>query len=453
MNECLDPSLSVTQGVVETGSNIYRSITQHVQYKDFHANSRWEKDGILVSVVTAVTLLLTFLNCSTESSNTGKILQGLTTLTLLPLLSSSSYGEIALCLFLTSISVFINKKLPYILPRCFTFGELFTTSQLLILISWRIIHTVLLTSETPSASSADIFCSVGVTGLLIATILSYLLNTSLHPIIFYIIYSALTVVFIVPVLYIYLQEFPLVWLIKFIFKSYSRVLLLCYWIGCSVLAGSIVGYYNTTREGCQISTIVRKYFHLVVVAVYIPGLAVDVEFLYLSSVVAMAFLIILETVRVCNIPPFGNLIDQSFDVFTDERDQGVIVLTHLYLLIGLSLPLWISESLSTGCNICLYSGVLSLGIGDTVASLAGSTIGRLKWPGTMKTVEGTVCSIVIQCLVVYISYYLGIFVIINQWNVLAAILLTSLLEAFTTQIDNLVLPIAMFALLSVSENP
>ncbi|ESP00642.1 hypothetical protein LOTGIDRAFT_96453, partial [Lottia gigantea] len=204
------------------------------------------------------------------------------------------------------------------------------------------------------------------------------------------------------------------------------------------------------------STIIRKYFHVVVVAVFIPGLVVDVEFLYLSSVIALAFFIILEVSSLVSLLCLGCVIDQSFSMFIDDRDQGVVILTHLYLLIGLSLPLWLTKSLYKGMkhfnfemttSISLYSGVLSLGIGDTVASIIGSSIGRIHWPGSKKTVEGTTSSIFSQCLTVYILYSLGIIETVYWQKVIMAIILTSLYEAFTFQIDNLVLPVFIFLLL------
>ena len=47
--------------------------------------------------------------------------------------------------------------------------------------------------------------------------------------------------------------------------------------------------------------------------------------------------------RLINVQWLGTAVDNSFRVFVDDRDQGPVVLTHMYLLVGMSLPLWLTQ--------------------------------------------------------------------------------------------------------------
>ena len=51
----------------------------------------------------------------------------------------------------------------------------------------------------------------------------------------------------------------------------------------------------------------------------------------------------LQVVRKLNVWPFGVVLEESFKVFVDSRDVGPIILTHLYLLTGCTVPLWLGS--------------------------------------------------------------------------------------------------------------
>ncbi len=44
--------------------------------------------------------------------------------------------------------------------------------------------------------------------------------------------------------------------------------------------------------------------------------------------------------------PVGEILQENLEVFVDNRDSGPVILTHIYLLIGCTLPLWLHPALS-----------------------------------------------------------------------------------------------------------
>jgi hypothetical protein len=224
-----------------------------------------------------------------------------------------------------------------------------------------------------------------------------------------------------------------------------------------------------------------------------------------------------------------------FRAYLDARDAGAAILTHSYLLLGCALPvrhprclldpaeahlgnvppqLWLHVAMFGGTSwhghdaTPALAGVLMLGLGDSAvrsadraawrvrarhrrvsqASLVGTRFGAHKWPGTRKTIEGTMggwtCIVAVSqhaplcgraglteswsarlrlpraprwCSKTYRRYVYRRQVRrvpAPSWAVsqvssrfAAATLLACLLESFTEQIDNLFLPLFYYAVL------
>lgn len=95
-------------------------------------------------------------------------------------------------------------------------------------------------------------------------------------------------------------------------------------------------------------------------------------------------------------------------------------------------------------SLATFSGVIAIGFGDTAASVVGS-YGRMRWYKSKKTIEGTVAALVVQLFAsVGIWYYINPGQLLSAAEVLILALVSSVvavIEAKTTEIDNLVLPI------------
>lgn len=138
------------------------------------------------------------------------------------------------------------------------------------------------------------------------------------------------------------------------------------------------------RRGSS-STRTRKYFHVLIVLVFVPGLIYQCTLLLVAGGMMLAVFVLLETARLIRLAPVYDVLQQAVLTFIDVQDSGVLALTPIYLLCGCSLPLWLHPC---PCNVSdtagdefmpLMAGVLSVGIGDAAASVFGSQFGRHKW--------------------------------------------------------------------------
>lgn len=169
------------------------------------------------------------------------------------------------------------------------------------------------------------------------------------------------------------------WFLRWLFQttedftslSWSRPLTLLYWF--SVLGG-MVWWLAQGFLSRQPQIIQRKFFHVVAVVLFLPGLCTDMPFMQyflppcLIHRVAFAFafllFLLLEIFRITAVPPFASL-DSAMKVFVDSRDAGPFILTHFSLLLSCAVPAWfLSVPHDQISLLACLSGVLSVGIGD-----------------------------------------------------------------------------------------
>ncbi|XP_001517971.3 dolichol kinase [Ornithorhynchus anatinus] len=375
---------------------------------------------------------------------------------------SLAVAEVIEVLEVLLIFVYLNMILLYLLPRCFTPGE-----ALLVLgaVSFVLDQLVRRSLAVPRGDPVDFFLLVSVAGLvLLGVVLSALFvfvdsATWTASLFFHLTTGALVLGVVLPWLGHLLRRNPLLWLVEFLLRTPTRIRLLAYWALLAAAACGLVWLQNSKRSSAEskkyrASTVTRKYFHCLVVATYVPGLVLDRPLLYVAAVLCLAALVFLEYVRFFRIKPLGQTLRSLLSLFLDERDSGPLILTHIYLLLGLSFPVWLFPRpcrLVGAAALVPYSGVLAVGVGDTVASVFGSTVGEIRWPGTKKTFEGTMTSIFAQIIAVALILIFDSGVELDSgyaW-ILGSIAGVSLLEAYTSQIDNLLLPLYLQILLMV----
>jgi len=138
----------------------------------------------------------------------------------------------------------------------------------------------------------------------------------------------------------------------------------------------------------------RKLFHVLALVIYTPMHAkvlterTSFEFLVLAQNLVTVLMIYIELIRFANLNnAIGDSLTRAFSRFADEREQAEkrLLLTHLYLLVGLGMATNLTFILLNGgfpdgeMTIFAYSGVAFLGVLDTFAALMGKNFGTSFW--------------------------------------------------------------------------
>ncbi len=183
-------------------------------------------------------------------------------------------------------------------------------------------------------------------------------------------------------------------------EANTRLLLCVYCVG-TVVAGLISVF--SLPDVVEVDTR-RKVFHGTMVAMLLPTIYIDPCFVALALVLVLAIFILLDLIRASQLPPLSKPIAKFLTPYVDGRDlRGPVVVSHIFLLIGCAIPLWLSlAGIERGGNgswhdwevktrdVSMVAGVVCVGMGDAAASLIGRRYGRRKWPWAGgKSLEGS----------------------------------------------------------------
>lgn len=296
---------------------------------------------------------------------------------------------------------------------------------------------------------------ITVTALLGAVLISYLLLPialySSRKNVFRNVGMAFSLVLALSYLHAYVVVFesePVLSLVRYVFGSKIRMYLIAYWL----LALNAVIFVTPPHSWCVNRNFARKLFHYLALAMFLPGVYFEPAFTAFAQAVALAVMLLIEVVRVADICHLSRAIERYTTALRDSRDSGPFILSHVYLLLGNALPLWLCMFYGRDVRgLLAVSGIISLDVLDSTASIMGTEFGQLKWRGSDKTVEGTVIAAMVSATFanswVLLTGTVGS--MLETRTIIFATIVTSLFEAWTSHIDNLVLPVCYFIALEL----
>ncbi|KAF2759247.1 hypothetical protein EJ05DRAFT_499662 [Pseudovirgaria hyperparasitica] len=178
---------------------------------------------------------------------------------------------------------------------------------------------------------------------------------------------------------------------------------LCIAAYCVVVLGfgmlTVLGLPSTVEVDTR-----RKVFHGMMVLMLLPTIFIDPAFVSLALIIILAVFLLLDLIRASQLPPLSKPLAYFLQPYVDGRDlRGPVVVSHIFLLIGCAIPLWLSLGGMArtgvepwdgwdvvGRDVSMLAGVVCVGMGDAAASLVGRRFGRRKWPWAGgKSLEGS----------------------------------------------------------------
>ncbi|RQX75360.1 dolichol kinase [Toxoplasma gondii CAST] len=256
---------------------------------------------------------------------------------------------------------------------------------------------------------------------------------------------------------------PFEWIIALVFGDSVNAGVFCFWLTSSFVGvASIIAFWShrdTEKQhdyGFSQSSphliVVRKLYHFLFAANVIVGLVLRVDELLVVVLCGVVWVTVFcEFVRTADVAsPFSQHLASLYNQFADDRDQNGLFLTHIYLALGITLP-FVSTPVTRGVPFSSRHllGLSLVGMGDASAAVVGALFGKRRLPMSgSKTLAG------------FIGFFIGALpvVILEPLHLIgpqqpgsdqgtsfgaavSAIGLGALFEAYTSDIDNLTLPL------------
>lgn len=225
---------------------------------------------------------------------------------------------------------------------------------------------------------------------------------------------------------------PILWLLDIVKYSRVRHYILIVWLfSVGILVPNVISYKSKFSLNTS-----RKIWHFLILLLILYPFYLDPYFVKIALAGVIVLFLVVEYIRFLQLEPFGTALDQTLRSFADFRDdRGPIIISYIYLIIGISFPLLVADS---------PVGLISLGLGDSMASIIGKKFGKHRWPNTSKTLEGSLAFFSSTFAVTVIAKeFLGFFQYTSIYELTMLCIASGILEGNSHLNDNILIPALM----------
>ena len=239
----------------------------------------------------------------------------------------------------------------------------------------------------------------------------------------------------------------LIWLYEYVENDVEKIYLVKVWVSLAIIVIPLVFLLANSFS----LNVRRKIWHLYVIfaLTFSPEILFsEAQFTFLALLGMIIVFLIIEVLRLNQVSFIGKYLFQVLDKFQDLKDkQGPMNLSYIYLLVGVTTPV-VYDYLVNGekTSVIRYIGPITLGVGDTLASVIGRKFGSIKWKGSEKSAQGTIAFIVGSLIAINVVEYVNAdnknYLPVANWeNLFVSIILAGLLEGTSDLNDNYLIPI------------